>query len=167
MLEEFTVGVILRPHGVHGEVKVIVLSDDPRRLEQLSEVKVCGPRTEGVLTVQNVRYSKGLAIVKFKELSTMDDTAPYLRAEIRIPRAEAFPLGEGEYYTGDLIGCRVLTEDGSRLGTLREVLETGANDVYEVETEDGTVLLPAIRECILSVDVEKQEIVVHLMKGLV
>ena len=79
------------------------------------------------------------------------------------------PLPEGRWYIPDLIGMKVLEEDGSVLGTLTDVLQTGANDVYEVRTEDEdeeSILIPAIRDCILEVSVEEQVMTVHLLPGL-
>ena len=168
MLRELQVGVVLRPHGVKGEVKVYVTSEDPDRLSDLESVHILGPKTDRTAKIENVRYFKNTAIVKFEGIDTMDDTAPILRCELLIPREEALPLGENEYYVGDLIGLTVIPEDGEVLGELTDVLATGANDVYEVTRPDGSkVLLPAIRECILGADLEEGVMRIHLMKGLV
>ena len=84
-----------------------------------------------------------------------------------MPREEALPLGEDEYYIADLIGMEVSLEDDTYFGRLRDVIETGANDVYAVETAEGReVLIPAIKECILQVDVQAGKMRIHLMKGL-
>lgn len=92
----------------------------------------------------------------------------YKKRELWIPREEAQELEEDEYYIADLIGMDVVLEDGSKFGTLKDVMETGANDVYVVEDTKGEeILLPAIRECILDVDVEKNVMTIHLMKGLI
>ena len=79
----------------------------------------------------------------------------------------AVPLGENEYYIADLIGMEVFLEDGSLFGRIKDVMETGANDVYIVQTQEKEVLIPAIKDCILQVDVESNKMVIHLMKGLV
>ena len=85
-----------------------------------------------------------------------------------IPREEAQDLEEDEYYIADLIGMKVVTEDGTSVGILKDVMETGANDVYVVQDAQGKeLLLPAIHQCILDVDIEKNIMTVHLMKGLV
>ena len=92
----------------------------------------------------------------------------YKQRELWVPREEAQELDEDEYYIADLIGMNVVLEDGSHFGTLKDVMETGAIDVYVVEDENGKeVLLPAIKECILDVDVEKNSMTIHLMKGLI
>ncbi len=168
MLSELQVGVILRPHGVRGEVKVMVTSEDPDRLSDLEKVRICGPKTDMEGEIESVRYFKNTAIVKFRGIETMDDAAAILRCELLIPREEGLPLGENEYYIGDLIGLTVFLEDGSEFGTLTQVMQTGANDVYEVTRPDGTtVLLPAIRECILRTEPAEGRMTIHLMKGLI
>lgn len=84
-----------------------------------------------------------------------------------MPREKAVKLQKDEYFVADLIGMQVITEDGEYFGRLKNVLETGANDVYVVETaENKEVLLPAIKECVLQIDMEKEVIAVHIMDGL-
>ena len=82
-------------------------------------------------------------------------------------RDMAVPLGENEYYIADLIGMEVFLEDGSLFGRIKDVMETGANDVYIVQTQEKEVLIPAIKDCILQVDVQSNKMVIHLMKGLI
>mgnify|MGYP000966516253 CR=1 FL=1 len=92
----------------------------------------------------------------------------YKGRDLWIPREEAQELGEDEYYVADLIGMDVLLENGEKFGVLRDVMETGANDVYVIDTDEhGEVLVPAIRECILDVDIENQKMKIHLMDGLI
>ncbi len=88
--------------------------------------------------------------------------------ELYVSRENAAPLEEGEYYIGDLIGMRVITDEGEELGTLKDVMETGANDVYVVDTQKyGEVLILAIKQCILEVDVQMDQMKVHLLPGLI
>ena len=102
------------------------------------------------------------------DIDNINDIEMYKKRELWIPREEAQELEEDEYYIADLIGMDVVLEDGSKFGTLKDVMETGANDVYVVEDAKGEeILLPAIRECILDVDVEKNVMTIHLMKGLI
>ena len=77
-------------------------------------------------------------------------------------------LEEDEYFIADMIGIEVVTEDDKPFGTLKDVMETGANDVYVIDADEhGEVLVPAIRECILDVDIENQKMKIHLMDGLI
>ena len=92
---------------------------------------------------------------------------PYKGKDLLIPREEAVPLGENENFIADLIDMEVVTDEGKALGTLIDVMETGANDVYVVETSEGEeILLPAIRDCILDVNVEEKRMTVHVLEGL-
>ena len=167
-MEDFLkVGVIVRAHGLRGEVKVYPTTDEPERFLELSGVILDNGKVRRELTIENVRFFKNLVIVKFEEINDCNEAEGYRQAELWIPREEGAALLEDEYYIADLLGMKVILEDGSDLGVLKDVLETGANDVYVVKTAQGReVLLPAIHECILDVDVEQGIMKVHLMKGL-
>ena len=161
------VGVITTTHGVRGEVKVYPTTDADRFLD-LEYVLLDTGREKRKLEIQNVKYFKNLVILKFKGIDNINDIEMYKQRELWVPREEAQELDEDEYYIADLIGMNVVLEDGSHFGTLKDVMETGANDVYVVEDENGKeVLLPAIKECILDVDVDKNSMTIHLMKGLI
>lgn len=162
------VGVITTTHGVRGEVKVFPTTDDAQRFLELSYVLLDTGKELMRLEIAGVKFFKNLAILKFKGIDNINDIEKYKGRDLWIPREEAQELAEDEYYIADLIGMKVQTEDGSVLGILKDVMETGANDVYIVEKEEGgELLLPAIHECILDVDVENSVMTVHLMKGLV
>lgn len=161
------VGVITTTHGIRGEVKIFPTTDAERFLD-LHYVMLDTGRDFRRLDIQNVKFFKNLVIMKFKGIDNINDIEMYKQRELWVPREEAQELEEDEYYIGDLIGMEVLLEDGSKFGELKDVMETGANDVYIVETKEGEeVLLPAIKDCILDVDVENNTMTVHLMKGLI
>ena len=162
------VGVITTTHGVRGEVKVYPTTDDAERFLDLDYVMLDTGKEYRRLDIKNVRFFKNLAILKFDGIDNINDIEKYKGCSLWIPREEAQELEEDEYYIADLIGMDVVLEDGSKFGTLKDVMETGANDVYVVEDAKGEeILLPAIRECILDVDVEKNVMTIHLMKGLI
>ncbi|MDO5135065.1 MAG: ribosome maturation factor RimM [Eubacteriales bacterium] len=161
------IGVITTTHGIRGEVKVYPTTD-AERFTQLEYLLLDTGREMLRMEVKGVRFFKNLVILKFQGIDNINQIEMYKGKELWIPREEAQELGQDEYYIGDLMGMEVRLEDGQRFGVLKDVLETGANDVYVVETPEGReVLLPAIRECILEVDVEKNVMTIHLMKGLV
>ena len=161
------VGVITTTHGVRGEVKVFPTTDDAERFLELEYVLLDTGRELRRLDIKNVRFFKNLVILKFDGIVNINDIEKYKGKDLWIPREEAQELGEDEYYIADLQGLNVVLEDGTEFGTLRDVMETGANDVYIIDSnEHGEVLLPAIKECILDVDLEKNTMTVHLMKGL-
>lgn len=160
------IGVITTTHGVRGEVKVFPTTD-AERFTELAHVLLDTGKEIRELEIWNVKFFKNLVILKFKGIDNINDIEMYKGRDLWIPREEAQELDEDEYYIADLIGMDVILEDGKHFGTLKDVMETGANDVYVVKTEDGgEVLLPAIHECILDVDVENNTMTVHLMKGL-
>src|SRR5699024_2782528 len=145
MEEILQVGVISSTHGIRGEVKVFPTTDDPTRFEDLEEVILDTGREHRILAIQGVKYFKQFVILKFKGIDNINDIEKYKGKSLYVTRDQAVELGEDEYYLADLIGMEVYLEDGSRFGTLTEVMETGANDVYCVETQEhGEVLLPAI-----------------------
>ena len=162
------VGVITTTHGVRGEIKVFPTTDDAERFLELEYVLLDTGRELRRLDIKNVRFFKNLVILKFDGIDNINDIEKYKGKDLWIPREEAQELEDDEYYIADLIGMDVVLEDGSKFGTLKDVMETGANDVYVVEdTKGAEVLLPAIKECILDVDVEKNVMTIHLMKGLI
>lgn len=167
MEEYFRVGVIANTHGVHGEVKVYPTTEDIRRFDDLKEVFLDGKKGKTLLHITGVKYFKNMVILKFAEFQNMDDVLPLKGMDLLVERSNAIPLGQGEYYIADIIGSIVVTDTGETLGTLTDVMQTGANDVYVVKTSQGKeVLLPVIEECILDRDLEKKLVTVHVMKGL-
>ena len=167
MEKRLQVGVITATHGLKGEVKVFPTTDDPNRFRRLKEVILNTGREERVLEIEGVKFFKQMVILKFKGLDDIGDVEKFRRGTLSVTRENAVKLKRNEYFIADLIGMRVENEDGSELGTLQDVISTGANDVYDVRLSDGRqLLIPAIRECILSVDVEEGRMRVHLLDGL-
>ena len=161
------VGVIASTHGLKGEVKVFPTTDDPERFRKLKQVILDTKREQKPLTITQVRYFKNQVILKSKEFQDINEIEKYRGCDLLVSREDAVPLKENENFIVDLIGMQVETEEGEALGMLTDVLQTGANDVYVVETKEGKeLLLPAIPACILQVDVEAKLMRVHLLEGL-
>ena len=161
------VGIITSTHGVRGEVKVYPTTDDPRRFRRLKEVVLDTGREKINLEIEGVKFFKQFVILKFKGLDNINDIEKYRQKSLYVTRKNAVRLQRDEYFIADLIGLKVQDEDGKELGTVKDVIETGANDVYEVEMADGkSLLLPAIKQCILNVDVENGMMQVHVLEGL-
>lgn len=167
MQDILQVGAVTTTHGIAGEVKVFPTTDDPARFKKLKRVLA---ETDGgmvELEIAGVKFFKNLVILKFKGYNRIEDVMPFKGRALYVTRENAVKLKKDEYFIADLIGMEVYTDEGKRLGVLREVLQTGANDVYEVTLErGGSVLIPAIRQCILEVDVEAARMTVHLLEGL-
>ena len=162
------VGIISSTHGIRGEVKVFPTTDDVNRFKKLKEVLLDTGKETLPLTIEGVKFFKQFVILKFKGIDNINDIERYRGKSLYVTRENAVKLKKDEYFIADLIGLFVESEDGSFQGTLKDVLETGANDVYIV-TDQNTgkeVLIPAIKDCILQVDVEQGFMKVHLLDGL-
>ena len=167
MEEMLRVGVISSTHGVRGEVKVYPTTDDSERFLYLDQVTLDTGREQITLEIQNVKFFKNMVILKFKGYDNINDIEKYKGKDLLIHRDQAVKLKEDEYFVTDLMGLKVVAEEGTVLGILKEVIPTGANDVYVVQPENGKeLLLPAIKDCILNVDLEKGIMTIHLMDGL-
>lgn len=161
------VGVITQTHGIRGEVKVFPTTDDAGRFKKLKEVILDNEKESRTMIIEGVKFFKQYVILKFKDYDSINDVEKYKGAKLLVTRDKAVKLQKDEYFIADLIGMQVVTEDKEPFGILKDVLETGANDVYVVEMDDGKeVLLPAIKECILNIDMEQEQITVHIMDGL-
>ena len=162
------VGVISSTHGIRGEVKVFPTTDDVKRFKKLKKVILDTGREHLPLEVESVKFFKQFAIVKFKGIDNINDIEKYKGKSLLVDRENAVKLRKDEYFIADMIGLQVYTEDGEVFGVLKDVLETGANDVYIIDSQKhGEVLVPAIKQCILDVDIEGQKMTIHLMEGLV
>ena len=161
------VGIITQTHGIRGEVKIFPTTDDVNRFKKLKEVILDTGKEKKVLEIESVKFFKNLAILKFKDIDNINDIERYKGKSLFVTRKNAVKLGRDEYFISDLIDIDVYDEQDNYLGVLTNVIETGANDVYEVQFEDGReVLLPAIKQCILNVDIENRKMKVHIMEGL-
>ncbi len=161
------VGIITTTHGVNGEVKVFPTTDDPARFKKLKQVILDTGREKISLTVTQVRFFKNLVILKFKDHDNINDVEKWKSKGLYVTRENAVKCEEGEYFIADLMGLSVFSDEGEALGELSEVLSTGANDVYVVtKAGERDLLLPAIRECILSIDMDERVMKVHMMDGL-
>ena len=143
-------------------------TDDKNRFLELEDVLLDTGNELKKLKVEYCKFFKKFVFVKFEGLDDINEVEQFKRCPLMVTRENAVPLDEDEYYVADLICLTIVDDSGVTIGKLENVIETGANDVYEVLTQDGgRVLLPAIKDCILDVDTEEGVILVHLLKGLV
>ena len=167
MEDMLQVGVITSPHGVHGEVKVYPTTDDVNRFKKLKEVVLDTRKGPAEAHVRSVKFFKNMVILGFKEYETMDDAATLRQCPILVDRKNAVKLEKDEYFIADLIDFEVTDPKKDLHGILKDVIQTGANDVYEIRLDDGReVLIPAIKECILDVDIKQRIMSVNVMDGL-
>ena len=161
------VGVISSTHGIAGEVKVFPTTDDNNRFKKLKQVFLDTGKEYLELEVERVRFFKNMVIVKFKGINNINDIEKYKGKDLLVTRENAVPLEEDEYFIYDIMGAQVVDEEGKEIGTLVEVLATGANDVYVVKTPQGKeILMPVIDECILDIDFDNKVVTAHIMPGL-
>lgn len=167
MTDRLKVGIVTSVHGIKGEVKVFPTTDDSKRFRKLKQVYLDTGKEMLPLEIEGVKFFKQMVILKFKGYENPDDVQKFRQKELWIDRKDAVKLTKDEYFIADLIGISVFTEDDTLLGTLKDVMETGANDVYVVETNVGKeILIPAIKQCILNVDMDQRKMTVYLMEGL-
>ncbi len=161
------VGILSSTHGVRGEIKVFPTTDDVKRFKKNKEY-ILGTKNGNMdVRVESVKFFKQFVILKFEGIDTLDDILVYKGCSLYVNRAHAVKLQKDEYFIADLIDMEVFDVDDNYIGKLTDVLETGANDVYEITTEDDkTYLFPAIKECIKKVDMEKRKITAYVMPGL-
>lgn len=165
----FEIGAIVNVHGLRGEIKVLPITDDPGRFELLEQVEVYDKDVKKVYELEKARIHKAMVMLKLKGVNDRTAAEQLVGGVIKVPRSMAIPLEEDEYYQKDLLDLTVVTDTGNELGLLVQIIETGANDVYVVrpsKNEGKDILIPAIKECILSVDLPENKMTVHLMKGL-
>lgn len=169
MMDYLKIGGIISTHGLKGEVKVYPTTQDVHRYDVLDTAYIEMPSGKIPVNVERVRYFKNLVIVKFRGLDRIEDVEGYLKHDLYVSREDAIELGENEYFVGDVIGLKVITDDGRVLGILDDVMETGANDVYVIASQEEPgkeILLPVIRDVILETSLEEGYIKVHLLPGL-
>ena len=166
MEERLQVGVIASTHGVHGEVKIFPTTDDVRRFKKLKEVILDTGKENRILEIESVKFFKQFAILKFRGIDTIDEAEKIPEKE---PVCDAGKCGapEGRIFYRRSDRREGIDEQEQELGTLEDVIETGANDVYQIRLKDGRqLLLPAIKECVRDVDVEAGRMKIHILDGL-
>ena len=162
----YVVGQVLKPQGIKGEIKVKSISSTPERFKKLKKIYI---QKENLLTfsIESVRISNKFVFLKLLGINNREDTEILRGCDILIDESDLIDLLPGDYFVHDLIGCRVVTEDGLKLGELIDVSQYSSNDVYVVKNEAGVeILLPATKEVIKQVNVDQKQIIVHLLEGL-
>ena len=169
MEDHFRIGVITKPHGVLGEMKVYPVTDDIKRFKGMKEILMGPPEGKSgekrTIEVEGVRFQNNMVLLKLSGIDSPEEARKLSQFQLYVRREDAIPLSPGEYYVADLIGLKVLSEKGDELGTLSDVLFTAANDVYVVKGE-REILIPAVKEYVLSIDLEKGEMTVLFVEGM-
>lgn len=163
------IGEVLRPHGVRGELRIRILTDYPERISELEAIYL-GTGVDAPVTrysVQHMRMNGDYGLLKLRGIDDRNAAERLRQLLVMVDLDNAVPLEEGEFYLYQLIGLQVQTEAGEALGEIVEVLETGANDVYIVESPRyGEILIPATDETIVETNIETGVVTVRLPEGL-
>lgn len=161
---DVVIGEIVATFGRRGEVKVLPHTDFHERFERLKDVYTNKGETGGrVLRIENVRYHKGAVLIKFAGIDDISAAEALRGAKIYIRESELMPLAEDEYYVHDILGLDVVTTEGERLGKVRQILRSPANDVYVTDR----AMIPAVKEFVVSIDLCAKKMIVRPVEGLV
>lgn len=167
MQKRLEIGQIVNTFGIKGEIKVVPFTDDINRFDELKKVYVKTRKDDKLYKVENVRYHKNMVLIKLEGIENPEQAELLKNAYLEIDREDAIPLKEGQYFIVDLIGLDVYTDEGTLLGKVDDIYNTGANDIYVVKDELGKqILLPGIKEVIKEVKLD-DKIIVHLIPGLI
>ena len=160
-------GIITSTHGLKGEVKVYPELDDPGRFSFIKNVFLKGKGKEIPAEIESVKFFKNMVILKFKDIDDINDILPYRQFEVLAKREDIAELKENQYFEADLLGLTVTDKEEKELGVLHKVLHTPGNDVYVVKTPDGKeIMIPAVKQFVLSVDIEGGRIVTDPLPGM-
>ena len=160
--EFLIVGHILAPWGIHGEIKVEVVTDFPERFASGKVVYLNGYPLE----IEKCRPHKQHLLVKLATVDSVEAAEKLRGQDLTIPSTELYCLPDGQYYAFQLIGLKVVTTEGETLGRITDIMSTASNDVYIVEGKRGDILIPSIEDVVKSIDLEKGKIVIEAIEGL-
>ena len=168
MQKYFEVGQIVNTFGVKGMLKVKPFTDDANRVEELKKVYICKKEKLEEVEIEEVKYHKDMVLLKVKGIEDMNEAEKVKGLYLKIDRKNAKKLPKDTYFIADLLGLEVYSDTGELLGKVDDIFRTGANDVYVIKDEKGKqLLLPGIPDVIKEIDLEKEKIIVHLLKGLI
>lgn len=168
MLQYLKVGQIINTHGIKGEVKVFPLTDNERRFSKLKYVFMKSGEDFIKVDIEGVKYLKQLVILKLANIKDMNEAEKYKNQYLYVDRENAVKLSKDTFFIADLIGLEVFTDEGEMLGKITSVFSTGSNDVYEVKADNGkNILIPAIKDVVIEVDVEGGKMIIKMLEGLI
>lgn len=170
MVQYLEVGKIVNTHGVKGELKVVPLTDDPKRFNDLKSAFISSEISENMpkYSFEGVKFLKNFVVLKIKDIDELSEAEKLREKFIIVNRDDAVKLPKGSFFVCDLINCEVYDEKGDKLGCLIDILQTGSNDVYVVRDENKKeILVPALKSVVKEVFIEDRKIIVELPKGLI
>ncbi len=173
MNDFFRVGVVTTAHGIKGALRVFPTTDDPARFKDLRTLIYCrgenysaDPAEQRILTVRDVAFSKGQVLLGVDEISDRNEAELLRGGSLWVSREEAVELAEDEFYISDFIGAPVVSDAGEELGRIDDILQIASNEVLVVKSAKEELLIPVIRDCIVSMDAQKPLVTVHVLPGI-
>ncbi|MEH7015009.1 MULTISPECIES: ribosome maturation factor RimM [Bacillus] len=170
MTKWFNVGKIVNTHGVKGEVRVISRTDFPEERYKIGNTLYIWQEKEAeplAVKVTSHRQHKSFDLLTFEGYNNVNEVEQLKGSLLKVPEEQLGDLAEGEYYYHEIIGCTVVTEDGETIGTIKEILSPGANDVWVIKQPKGQdVLIPYIEEVVLQVNIDEKLVTIQVMEGL-
>lgn len=168
MQEYLEIGQIVNTFGVKGMVKVNPFTDDITRFDKLKKVYICKKASMEEVEIEEVKYHKNMVLLKIKGINDMNQAEKCKGLYLKIHRKDAIKLPKDTYFIADLLGLEVYTDEGVLLGKVDDIYNTGSNDIYVVKDDLGKqILLPGTKKVLKEISLEKEKIVVHLIKGLI
>lgn len=169
MAQFFNVGKIVNTHGIKGELKVLPLTDFPEeRFAKGSKLVIDTTKQIIPVVVESARFHKNMYVVQFEGFNNINEVEQYKGSMLKVSEEYQTELSDDEFYFHQIVGCTVITDEGEELGTVKEILTPGANDVWVVKMNNGKeILIPYIDDVVLHVDIKNKKITVHLMEGLI
>ena len=162
----YLIGIIVKPQGIKGEVKVKPVSPDPDRFYDLEKVNI-GLKKIQTYSIENIRISNSFVFLKLAQIDSRNDAELLRGKEILISEDQLIDLDEGEYFVHDLIGCQIISEDGLIIGEIDDIIQSSSNDIYLVKNRKGhEYLIPAIADVIQKVDIQAKQVTIHVLDGL-
>ncbi|MFC0558629.1 ribosome maturation factor RimM [Halalkalibacter alkalisediminis] len=172
MTDWFKVGKIVNTHGVRGEIRVISSTDFAEERYAIGTelmIKHEGSKEEILVVVRHHRKHKNFDLLQFENYHSINEVERFKGATLYVSEEQLEELEEGEFYYHEIIGCKVITESGEELGKIKEIIETGANDVWVIQRTGAgkDILIPYIEDVVKEIDIEEKVIHIHVMEGLI
>ena len=168
MVQECKRGQIVNRYSTKCCKKARTDTDDITNFETLKKVFILNKKQKNEYEIEEVKEHKNMVLIKFKGVDTIEQAELLRNSYIVISRKDTKELEEDRYYIVDLLGLEVFTDEGTLLGNVEDIYNTGSNDIYVVKNDLGKqILLPAISDVIKQIDIKNNKIIVHLIKGLI
>lgn len=163
-MEYIQVGKIVNTHGIRGDVKVLPLTDDVKRFEDLNYVYLGDEKLKQEII--KVGYAKGNVLLKFKHHENINDVEKFRNLFVWIDEKDKVKLAKDSYFLSDILGLEVYLKDNTHIGTVKDILQPGANDVYVVKSGEKDFLIPAIKDVIKEINIDENKMIIDPLEGM-